>query len=218
MRPTHINSKISADTYLHGMQNFNRVPIVPPGTLTIIHESTKTRASWAPHGIKGCYVGFLPDHHRCFDIWCSNIRRIRQGETVQFFSYDHLLPRWYPHKTATHAAQELTVALRYPHLASKIKKIGVDQQNALQKLGEIFKIATTAHATVPTKNLPTCQIQIPTILFMPRPVMTQPHLPAPPYSISKGGDSTHSAINHTTTNQDKTTNRNIYCPTTEGAE
>ena len=30
MRPTHINPKISADTYLQGFHEFNRVPFPPP--------------------------------------------------------------------------------------------------------------------------------------------------------------------------------------------
>ena len=33
MRPTHINPKISADTYLQGIHNFNRVPLPPPWNL-----------------------------------------------------------------------------------------------------------------------------------------------------------------------------------------
>ena len=158
MRPTHINPKISADTYLHGMHDFNCVPMAPPRTIAIIHESTDTRNSWAPHGAKEWYVGFSPDHYRCFDVWCSNTRRICQVETVYFFPRNHLHPRLYPHETATRAAQELTVALCHPHPASTITQFGVDQQNALQKLGEIFKIATTPHATVPAKNLPTRRI------------------------------------------------------------
>ena len=30
MRPTHINPKISADTYIQGIHDFNRVPLNPP--------------------------------------------------------------------------------------------------------------------------------------------------------------------------------------------
>ena len=105
MHPTHINPKISADTYLHGMHDFNRVPMALPDTLTIIHESTEKRAYWLPHGFKGGYVGFLPDHYRCFDIWCSNTRRIRQGKTVRFFPHDHLFPGLYSHETATRAVK-----------------------------------------------------------------------------------------------------------------
>ena len=179
MRPTHINPKISHNTYLHGKHDFNCVPMAPPGTLTIILGSTETRASLAPNGVKGWYVIFLPDRYICFDIWCSNTRRIRQGETSCFFPDNHLLPGLSPHKTSTREAQQLTVVLRHSNPASTITKFGVDQQNALQKLGNFFQIATTPHAIVPAKKLPTRQIGIPTIPFMPHPVMTQPHVPVP---------------------------------------
>ena len=61
MRPTYINPQISANTYLHGIHDFNCIPMALPVTLSIIHKSTDTRASWAPHDVKGWYVGFLPD-------------------------------------------------------------------------------------------------------------------------------------------------------------
>ena len=54
MRPTHINPKISSDTYLQGIHDFNRYPLAPPGILTFIHESPYIRDSYAPHGLKGC--------------------------------------------------------------------------------------------------------------------------------------------------------------------
>ena len=68
MRPTYINPQISTNTYLHGIHDFNCVPMAPLVTLAIIHKSTEIRASWAPHDVKGWYVGFLPAHYRCFDI------------------------------------------------------------------------------------------------------------------------------------------------------
>ena len=69
MRPTHINPKISADTYLQGIHDFNRVPLDPPGILAVIHESPYSRESYAHHVLKGWYVGGYPEHYRCFDIW-----------------------------------------------------------------------------------------------------------------------------------------------------
>ena len=53
MRPTHINPKISANTYLQGIHDFNIVPLPPPGILTVIHESPDSRESYSPHGLKG---------------------------------------------------------------------------------------------------------------------------------------------------------------------
>ena len=38
MRPTHINPNISADTYLQGNHDFNRVPLPHPMILTITHR------------------------------------------------------------------------------------------------------------------------------------------------------------------------------------
>ena len=57
MRPTHINPKISADTYVQGTHDFNRVPLAPPGILTVIHKSPDTRKSYAPHGLKSGMSG-----------------------------------------------------------------------------------------------------------------------------------------------------------------
>ena len=138
MIPTHTNPKISSNIYLHAMHNLNRLPMAPPGTLAIIYESTETRASWALHGAKGWYVGFLPDHYRCFDIWCSNTKRIWQVETGRFFPHDNLITRLSPHKTATCEKQELKVALRHPQPSPTITLFGIYQQNTLQKLDKNF--------------------------------------------------------------------------------
>ena len=69
MRPTHINPNISADTYLQGTHDFNRVPLPPPGILTVIHEAPDSRESYAPHILKVWYVGGSPECYRCVDIW-----------------------------------------------------------------------------------------------------------------------------------------------------
>ena len=52
MRPTHINPKISADTYLQGTHDLNRSPLPPPRILTVIYEAPGNRESYAPHGLK----------------------------------------------------------------------------------------------------------------------------------------------------------------------
>ena len=64
MRPTHINPKISYDTYLQGIHDFNRFSFLPHRILTVIHESQDIRESYAPHGLKGWYAGGSPEHYR----------------------------------------------------------------------------------------------------------------------------------------------------------
>ena len=124
MRPTHINPKISAVTYLQGTHYFNRLPFDPSGILTVIHKSPQNRESYAPHGLKGWYVGGSPEHYRCFDIWCPDMRRARQGETVQFSPHDHVLPGLSPHENITCSVHELIADLKYTHPESPTATIG----------------------------------------------------------------------------------------------
>ena len=124
MRPTHINPKISADTYLQGTHDFNRVPLFPPGILTVIQKSSDNRESYAPHGLKGWYVGGSPEHYRCFEIWCPDTRRVRQGETVQFSSHYYVLLGLSPHENINRSVHELIAAIKYPHPESPTATFG----------------------------------------------------------------------------------------------
>ena len=53
---------------LHGPYNFDHEPIAPPGMRVTCFETPLQRASWAPHGIDGYYVGPSFNHHRCFKV------------------------------------------------------------------------------------------------------------------------------------------------------
>ena len=131
MRPTHINPKISADTYLQGVHDFNRVPFPLPGILTVIHESPDSRETYAPHSLMGWYVGGSPEHYRYFDIWCPDTRRGHQGETERFFPQDHVLQGLYSQKNITRSIHELITTLKQPHPASPTAKFGNEQTQAL---------------------------------------------------------------------------------------
>ena len=111
MRPNHINPNISADIYLQGTHDFNRVPLPPPGILTVIHEAPDSRESYTPHGLKGRYVGGSPEHYRSFDILCPDTCRVRHGETVRFFPHGHVLLGHSPHENVTRSIHELIAAL-----------------------------------------------------------------------------------------------------------
>ena len=50
LRPSWINPKLSAYAQLHGAFNFNRTPLAPPGTKSIIHDKPTIRGSWATRG------------------------------------------------------------------------------------------------------------------------------------------------------------------------
>ena len=50
LHTSRINPKLSAYAQLHNAFDFNRTPLAPPGTKTIIHNKPAIRGSWATRG------------------------------------------------------------------------------------------------------------------------------------------------------------------------
>ena len=70
LRPFGPNPDISA--YLGVFRqpyDFLAHPIAPCGTLVLVWESPSIRQSWAPHGVRGFYLGPAVDHYRCWRTW-----------------------------------------------------------------------------------------------------------------------------------------------------
>jgi hypothetical protein len=88
LRTSRINPKLSAATHIFGQYDFNRAPMLPPGTLIIAHETPNRRRTWAPHGQDGWYVGPALEHYRCYKVYITKTRGDRIVETVEFFSRD----------------------------------------------------------------------------------------------------------------------------------
>ena len=63
LRPCRINNKISADTYFHGLYDYNGVPMRSPGTKVLVHETPGKRRTWSPHGLDGWYVGMAAEYY-----------------------------------------------------------------------------------------------------------------------------------------------------------
>ena len=68
LRSSYFCPHTSAWHALHGSYNFNHEPIAPPRIRITCFETPLQRASWAPHGIDGNYVGPSFNHHRCFKV------------------------------------------------------------------------------------------------------------------------------------------------------
>jgi hypothetical protein len=50
LRISWINPKLSASTHIDGQYDYNRIPMAPPETRIIAHETPNHRRTWAPHG------------------------------------------------------------------------------------------------------------------------------------------------------------------------
>ena len=83
LRPSRTNP--SAYAQLFGQFDFNKTPIAPPGTRVLAHEKPAQRASWAPHGIEGWYIGPAMEHYRCWTIYIPKTNAVGITDTVTFF-------------------------------------------------------------------------------------------------------------------------------------
>jgi hypothetical protein len=84
-RTSIINPKLSAATHIFGQYDFNRAPMAPRGTISVVHETPNRKRTWAPHGQYGWYSGPALDHYRCYTVYITKTREERVVETVDFF-------------------------------------------------------------------------------------------------------------------------------------
>lgn len=83
-RPSRLNPKVSAYTLINGNFDFDKTPLAPASTKTIVHDRVDERASWAEHGSRGYYVGPALDHFRCYRNWMVKTNAIRVSNMVEF--------------------------------------------------------------------------------------------------------------------------------------
>ena len=146
LRPCRINPRISADTYLNGIHNYNCVPMAPPGIKVLVHEAPTRRKTWAPHGVEGWYVSMAQDHYRCYKVFVPKTRATRIVRTVEFFPHANNMKLLSSLDAATTAAADLTHALLNPAPAAPFAHIGQEQTAALKQLANIFNSATNTKA------------------------------------------------------------------------
>jgi hypothetical protein len=146
LRTSRSNPKLSAATHIFGQYDFNRSPMVPPGTRIIAHEIPGRRRTWAPHGQDGWYIGPALEHYICYTVYITKTRSNRIVETVDFFPHKFTLPFPLSHELATQAAADLTHALLNPKPAGPFCQVGNEQAIALRKLANIFVSAKPKNA------------------------------------------------------------------------
>jgi hypothetical protein len=106
LRPFAANTDISAYEGIHGQTyDFVAHPMAPVGTKVLIHESPANRASWAPHGVAGYYLGpALDGHYRAFRVYVTATAAERITDTLAWFPAALHLP-------GSSAAEQLLAAI-----------------------------------------------------------------------------------------------------------
>jgi hypothetical protein len=134
LRTSRINTKLSAATQISGRYDFNRAPMVPPGTRIIAHETPNRRRKWYRHGQDGCYIGPALEHYPCYMVYITKTRGDRIVEIVDFPPKKFTLPFPSAQDLCTQAVADIAHALLHLQPAGPFCKVGEEQIRALKCL------------------------------------------------------------------------------------
>ena len=143
MRASAVNPDISAYAQMHGNFDFQAHPIAPIGTPVIIYEAPKThRASWAPHGVPGFYLGTSLPHYRSHIVWATDSQALRITDTVSWHPKHLHLPGSHPSELIDALIRDLLVALRQaPHCQTILPSLTqqlLDMQAVFPAVGPVL--------------------------------------------------------------------------------
>ena len=84
----------------------------------VMHEKPLQRASWAPHGVEGFYLGPALEHYRCFRGWVVKTQHERVVDTVAWHPHNVIMPGSSENELLIKALSDLRAAIhtRADHL------------------------------------------------------------------------------------------------------
>ena len=83
LHASRINPWLSYNAQINREFDFSKTPLAPPSTKVLIHERPVQRKTWAPHGIKGFYVGGVPYHYWCYKVYATKSRYERIALSIK---------------------------------------------------------------------------------------------------------------------------------------
>jgi hypothetical protein len=143
---SRINPKLSAHTQIFGVFDYNRKPLAPFGTRTVVHERTtqQGRTTFSDHGVIGWTIGPALDHYRHWEFFIPKTRGTRVSDTVVFLPEKYTMPTTASANRAAAALEELTEALKNPAAAKPFLNTGNKLNAAIEALTEILSERSTS--------------------------------------------------------------------------
>ena len=132
-----INPAISAYTQVHGVFDYNDIPMAPAGTKVVVFDNTKS--SLGNDNVDGFYVGPAPGHYRNYTCYTTKTKALRHHDSI----------RWYPHvgtfpfqQTDSAKLQmiltDLVDHLKNPNKILPFNLDGTTANTAIRTINEIF--------------------------------------------------------------------------------
>ena len=111
LRSNNVNKNMSAHETIFGKYDFNKTPIAPPGTKSIIHVTSNLRKTFDPRGTLCWYIGPSLQHYRCMKFYIPNGGE-RISDTAMLYPANLTTPHWTKLDAILQAALDLTTALK----------------------------------------------------------------------------------------------------------
>ena len=137
LRASNVRPNISAHSYVHGIHDYNRMPLAPLGCSTQCFVGPENRTSFGEHSIDSWYIGTSPDHYRCHTVFTKETKMERVTDTISFKHKRITNPMVSAADEISSAAANLTKALKN-NMIENLPNLELAQ---LEKLAEIFETA-----------------------------------------------------------------------------
>ena len=145
------NPILLAYTQLNSEFDFNRTPMAPPGTITLVHYKPHNRGAMYPHGHEGWYVRPSIIHYRCLISYIPKTSKGIVSHTTEFPPSTLTFPIISSKDAETHAAADLIHTLINPTPTTPLTTLGYKQTAALNPLAEIFNMVPPPQVTPPPR-------------------------------------------------------------------
>ena len=147
-----MNPHLSAYAQAWGGYDYNSTPLAPPGTKLLLHLKPSVRESWAPHAVRGWYLGPAMDHYRCYRVWNVKTCAERIVDTVVWFPSKVKMPVTSPQAEIVAAAQNLVKVLLMPLTSSLISTLDDNTRIPLIQLATIFQNSVLEDPAIPSTD------------------------------------------------------------------
>ena len=162
------NVTVSAYAGIHGGAfDFAKHPIAPIGTRILIHDKPTSRASWAPHGVPGFYLGPALQHYRSYRAWATATNTMRITDTVAWFPHDTAMPGPTIHDILIRTIDDLHVSLtKFSAAAPNLRKTA-QPTSLITSIADNLRTIANMHIPPPT------QVSSPTAVGLTDPAAEQ---------------------------------------------
>jgi hypothetical protein len=139
LRTSRLHPQLSTAAHFHGLIDYKKTSLAPPGCKNIAHKKPANIRTWTPHGQHGYSLGPAMHHYIYQNVYILAMASERIVDTLEFFPQNFPMPQLSSTDRLIMAANDMSNALKNPHPEVPFAQIGDDTIKALTKLAEIFK-------------------------------------------------------------------------------